>query len=421
MDQQENSKKEKNLYNLAQEQLNMAITECQLNENVKIILQQPKNELIINFPVEMDNGNIKLFKSYRVQHNNILGPYKGGLRFSNHVHLDEVKSLAMWMTLKNSLQQLPYGGAKGGIKMNPHDYSKKELERISRNFCKYLCNFIGPDIDIPAPDMGTNSQTMDWMTSAYENLGHQHTNSVFTGKSIECGGSEGRSEATGFGVVSCIKKWAEYNNFDLKGKTYIIQGFGNVGSNTAILLSHLGLTCLAVGDHTGYLKNNEGFNVYKLNEFVQKNKSLENYHGEKISKEDFFSLECDIVIPAALELVICGDEAQNLNCKVVVEAANGPLDIEADKILAERNINVIPDILANSGGVVVSYYEWLQNKRCESWKKDDVLKRLDDRMTATYNRVCSYSKKQKISMRIASYVLALKNIESIYLKKGFDN
>ena len=410
-----------NLYSLAQEQLNMAVTECQLDANVKEILQQPKNELIINFPVEMDDGTIKLFKSYRVQHNNILGPYKGGLRFSNQVHLDEVKSLAMWMTLKNSLQKLPYGGAKGGIKMNPNDYSKKELERISRNFCKYLGNFIGPNIDVPAPDMGTNSQIMDWMTSAYENSGHRHTNSVFTGKSIECGGSEGRNEATGFGVVACIKRWAEYNHFELKGKTYIIQGYGNVGSNTAMLLSHLGLTCLAVGDHTGYLKNSEGFNVYKLNDYVQKNRSLENYHGETISKEEFFSLECDIVIPAALELVICGDDAQKLNCKVVVEAANGPLDLAADKILAERKIDVIPDILANSGGVIVSYYEWLQNRRCESWEKEDVLKKLDNRMTTTYKRVCSYSKQNNISMRVAAYVIALKHIEGIYLKKGCVN
>ena len=201
--------KNKNLYTLAQEQLNIAIEKCKLNKNVKEILQQPKNEIIINFPTEMDNGDIKLFKSYRVQHNNMLGPYKEGLRFNNHVHLDEIKSLAMWMTLKNSLQNLPYGGAKGGIKMNPNDYSEKELEKISRNFCRYISKYIGPNEDIPAPDMGTNSKIMDWMTSTYESLGHTHINSVFTGKSIECGGSEGRNEATGFGVVACIKQWAE--------------------------------------------------------------------------------------------------------------------------------------------------------------------------------------------------------------------
>lgn len=412
---------EKNLYNLAQEQLNNAMSLCYLNENVKEILQQPKNEIIINFPVEMDDGKIKLFKSYRVQHNNVLGPYKGGLRFSNHIYLDEIKSLAMWMTLKNSLQNLPYGGAKGGVRINPNDYSQKELEKISRTFSRYLSKYIGSNVDIPAPDMGTNSQIMDWMTDTYESIGNTHNNAVFTGKSIECGGCYGRSEATGYGVVVCIKQWAEYNNFDLKGKTYIIQGYGNVGSNTAILLSHLGLTCIAVGDHSGYIKNDEGFNVYKLREHVCKNKSIDGYSGEKITKEDFFGLHCDILIPAALELVVCGDEAKNLNCKMVAEAANGPLDLEADKILEERNIDVIPDILANSGGVVVSYYEWLQNKRTEYWSREEVLNKLENRMIETYKRVMNYknTNSNAVSMRMASYILSLKNIESVYLKKGF--
>jgi len=410
---------EKNLYILAQEQLNNAMKICSLNENVKEILQQPKNEIIINFPVEMDDGKIKLFKSYRVQHNDVLGPYKGGLRFSNHIYLDEIKSLAMWMTIKNSLQGLPYGGAKGGVRINPNDYSNKELEKISRTYCRFLSKYIGPNTDIPAPDMGTNSQIMDWMTDTYLNIGNKHNNGVFTGKSIECGGSEGRNEATGYGVVTCIKQWAEDNSFDLRGKTYIIQGYGNVGSNTAILLSLLGMVCIGVADHSCCLKNLEGFNVYKLKNHVLENKSLLNYSGEEVEKDDFFKIECDIIIPAALELVICGDVAKDLNCKVIVEAANGPLDLEADKILKDRSIDVIPDILANSGGVVVSYYEWLQNKRCEYWTRNEVLQKLENKMIDTYKKVNNYANKNKISMRESAYILSLKNIEKVYLKKGF--
>ena len=410
---------EQNLYTLAQSQLNKAIDLCNLDDNVKVILQQPKNEIIINFPVKMDNGELQLIKSYRVQHNNILGPYKGGLRYNENIYLDEIKSLAMWMTLKNSLQCLPYGGAKGGVKINPRKYSKREIESISRTYCQYLKKFIGPNQDIPAPDMGTNSQIMDWMTDTYEKLGHKHEKGVFTGKSVECGGSEGRTEATGYGVVTCIKQWAKENNFDLRGKSYIIQGYGNVVSNTAILLSLLGMTCIAVGDHSGYIKNLEGFNVYKLNDYCIKNKSLKDYSGEIIDKKTFFSLECDIIIPAALELVICGDEAKDLNCKMIVEAANGPIDQSADEVLKEKNIQVIPDILANSGGVVVSYYEWLQNRRCEYWSKEQVLSKLEKKMIETYKKVSDYSSKNNVSLRYASYILSLKNIEKVYLKKGY--
>ena len=408
-----------NLYHLATAQLNQAIEICNLDTTVNTILQQPKNEIIVNFPLRRDDGTYQLLKSYRVQHNNILGPYKGGLRFSEHIYLDEVKSLSMWMTLKNSLQCLPYGGAKGGIKINPREYSKDELERISRTFCKYMKKYIGPNLDIPAPDMGTNSQIMDWMSDTYQSFGDKHVNSTFTGKSIECGGSQGREEATGYGVVCCIRRWAEHNNFDLRGKSYIIQGFGNVGSNTAKLLSQLGMICVGVGDHTRYIKSEEGFNVYRLSDYNKEHRCLLEYPtGETITKEDFFGIKCDLVIPAACELVICGEEANNLNCRVVVEAANGPLDLDADEICRTKNIDIIPDILANSGGVVVSYYEWLQNKRCEYWKRDDVINKLDQRMMETYNRVLDMHKKDNITMRMAAYILALQNIERVYKRVG---
>ena len=411
---------EKNLYHLAQSQLNQAIELCQLSNDITTILQQPKNEIIINFPVRLDNGTCQLIKSYRVQHNNLLGPYKGGLRFSESIYLDEIKSLAMWMTIKNSLQNLPYGGAKGGVRINPSKYSKSELEKISRTFSKYLNQYIGSNLDIPAPDMGTNSQIMDWMCDEYQTLGNNHDYGVFTGKSIECGGSQGRTEATGYGIVCCIKQWALENNIDLQGKTYIIQGYGNVGSNTAIYLSLLGMICIGVGDHTGYMKSEEGFNVYKLKSYVEKNRSIKDYTKEEfqISKQDFFSTQCNVVIPAACELVLCGEEANYLNCNVIVEAANGPLDLEADKILQQKKIDVIPDILANSGGVVVSYYEWLQNRRCEYWNKETVLSKLEQQMNSTYQKVSLYANKNDHTKRQAAYILALKNIEQVYLKKG---
>lgn len=409
----------KNLYELASAQLNDAIEKCNLNEHVTTILQQPKNEIIVNFPVKLDNDKFHLFKGYRVQHNNILGPYKGGLRFNDMVSLDEVKSLAMWMTIKTSLQKLPFGGAKGGIKFDPSKYSTTEIERISRTYCKYIYKYIGDNTDIPAPDMGTNSKIMDWMTDTFQNINYSHNNGSFTGKSIECGGSQGRNEATGYGIVTCIKKWASDNNFDLRGKTYIIQGYGNVGSNTAILLSHLGMICIGVGDHTRYIKSDEGFNVYKLSEHTKELRNLKDYpHGETIEKSDFFSLNCDIIIPAALELVICGEEANNISCKMIVEAANGPIDMDAEKILLEKGIDIIPDILANSGGVIVSYYEWLQNKRCEYWNKQEVLTKLEKKMEETYDEVYKYSKTQSLSMRMACYILSLKHIESVYDKRG---
>ena len=408
-----------NLYTLAQSQLEEAYNISNIDSNIKLILDQPRNEIIINFPVKLDTGKMILLKSYRVQHNNILGPYKGGLRFNTNVNLDEVKSLALWMTLKTSLQKIPFGGAKGGIKINPNDYSETELERISRNYCKYFYNYIGRDIDIPAPDMGTNSKIMNWMSDTYQKLGNPHKHGAFTGKSIECGGSHGRNEATGFGVVCCIKKWAKDNDIDLAGKSYIIQGFGNVGSNTALLLSNLGMICLAIGDHTRYIKNDEGFNVYKIKEHVDKNKNLKNYqYGTEISKEEFFALNCDILIPAALELVICGNEANNLNCSLIVEAANGPIDLDADKILKEKNILVIPDILANSGGVIVSYYEWLQNKRCEYKEKREILDMLHDRMTKTYEEVYLNSKKNNLTMRMSAYQLSLRHLEKVYKLRG---
>ena len=355
-----------NLYNLVLAQYKEVLENYDLDDEIKEYLTFPQNEIIVNYPVRMDDNSVKMIKAYRVQHNNILGPFKGGIRFSHDVYLDEIKSLAFWMTLKCALQNIPFGGAKGGIKINPFEFSNTELERISKEYARNMFTYIGSNKDIPAPDLGTNSQVMDWMTDAYQKKAQSHNNAVFTGKSVDCGGSKGREQATGYGVVECIKLWASKKNINLCGKTFIVQGFGNVGSNTSILLIQLGMICVGVADHTRCIKSDEGFNVFKLKEYCKENKTLENYqYGETILPDEFFSLECLIAIPAAKELVICGNEGNKLNCKLIVEAANGPIDLEAEKLILEKNIEIIPDILANSGGVIVSYYEWLQNKSSE--------------------------------------------------------
>ena len=407
-----------NLYDLVLQQYNQMLEKYPLDDGINEYLKYPKNEIIVHYPVRMDDNTVKMIKGYRVQHNNILGPFKGGIRFSDDIYLDEIKSLAFWMTIKCSLQNLPYGGAKGGIKINPLEHSLNELERISKGYASSMFKYIGENRDIPAPDLGTNSQVMDWMTDAFQKKANSHNNSVFTGKSIECGGSRGREQATGFGVVECVKLWAEKKNINLTGKTYIIQGFGNVGSNTAILLSQLGMICIGVADHTRCIKSEEGFNVYKLKEHCRKHMTLENYSfGETIESSEFFKQECFLIIPAAKELVICGDMGNNLNCSLIVEAANGPIDLEAENQILSKNIEIVPDILANSGGVVVSYYEWLQNKRSEYWKENIVLERLKDKMKDTFNDAYNKHLSDNISLRTACYKLAINNIEQIISKK----
>lgn len=414
-----------NVFDLTEGQLAKGVAAMgdRLKSDVALALSQPKNELIIHFPVKMDDGSTKLFKGYRVQHNNILGPFKGGMRFHQGVYLDECKALATWMTWKSALQNIPYGGAKGGIKFDPRQHSDAELERITRRFTHALGTNIGPEYDIPAPDVNTNSQTMNWMMDTYSNIvgsqSKQAVKSVVTGKSIACGGSKGRSEATGRGVVICITEWAKSQRFDLGGATLAVQGFGNVGSHTAMILARMGVSLVAVGDHTGYLVNPEGFNPYKMDEYVKKNGSLKGYpSGKVVSREEFFKAQCDIFVPAALELQIGAEEAQTMNCKVVVEAANGPTDLAGEEVLLERGIDVIPDILANSGGVVVSYFEWLQNKRSESWELEDVRRRLEVRMTNTYQLMQDKARQEDLDFRTACYVLALERLNQVYTERG---
>jgi len=404
-----------NVYDLIQAQYANILSKHTIDNGLKCLLSQPMNEIIVNFPVKLKDGTMKLFKGYRVQHNNLLGPFKGGIRFYKDVYLDECKALAFWMTMKCALVSLPFGGGKGGIKFNPRDYCKEDIRSISTAFSKALTPYIGSNIDIPAPDMGTNPLIMDYMQSAYNDNKRQKVYGVFTGKSMNMYGCEGRNGATGYGVYLCVKFWAEQNNIDLKGKTYILQGYGNVGSHTAELLHKLGMCLVGVGDHTGYLKSEEGFNVFKLTEYVKTNHSIENYSvGTTIDKKDFFSIKCDIVIPAALELQISKEEAENMDCTVVVEAANGPVDIEGEKILLGKNIQIIPDILANSGGVLASYMEWKQNNLNTNYDVEKVQEFIYEKLNKVYHMMVSYADKNNLSYREASYVLALTNLENMY-------
>jgi glutamate dehydrogenase (NAD(P)+) len=412
-----------NFYEEHLKQLEVALEVAQAAPSTRQILTQPKNELIVNFPVRMDDGKFQLFKGYRIQHNNILGPYKGGMRFSPHTALDECKALAALMTYKCALLHIPFGGGKGGVKVNPHECSKQELERITRRFTHHLGNNIGPDYDIPAPDMGTNAQVMVWMMDTYMNMANAANKNtqtaVVTGKTLISGGSEGRNKATGQGIVFCIQEWAFENGFDLDGSTVAIQGFGNVGSHTARILSKLGSSLVTVNDHTGSIYNPEGINPHKLAQYVAEHGGVHGYpRAQAITKDEFWEVENDILVPAAVELQIDAKVAAKLKTKVIVEGANGPCLFEADKVLHERGIQVVPDLLANAGGVVVSYFEWIQNRRCESWDLQRVDQGLHQRMTAAYQRVRHFAKKANTDNRTAAYSLAVERINGAYLERG---
>jgi glutamate dehydrogenase (NAD(P)+) len=406
-------------FKVVQGYLDEAARVIELPDYIKTILSQPKNEIIINFPVKMDDGSVRLFKGYRVQHNNLLGPYKGGIRYHENVTLDDVKALAAMMTWKCALMNLPLGGGKGGIKFNPNGVSRDELQRITRRFFHALGNNIGPETDIPAPDVGTDAKTMAWAMDTYMNtvgsIHRQSVKGVVTGKPIASGGTLGREKATGQGLVYCIQEWAEERDFQLGGATLIVQGFGNVGSWTSLILSKLGASTVAVGDHTGYLYNPEGFNPHKLQDYVKKNRSIAGYPGGKpITREEFFKLKADIFIPAALENQIGVEEARHLQVKLVAEGANGPCTPEGEKVLLERGIDILPDVLANAGGVTVSYYEWVQNKRSEQWTLEEVDSRLEKAMKKAYREVVEIARQKKCSMRIAAYAVALQRIAAVY-------
>ena len=417
----------KNFYELVLENFNKAADVMKLNSDIRTILSQPKDEIIVNFPVRMDNGKLKIFEGYRIQHNNLLGPYKGGLRYHPDVNREEVKALASLMTFKCSLVGLPLGGAKGGIKFNPQKYSIKEIERITRRFTHSLGTNIGPEFDIPAPDMNTNSQIMVWIMDTYLEMYSRHSteqasqNRIVTGKTIECGGSEGRYKATGQGLVYVLEEWAKENNFDLSKSTFTVQGFGNVGANAALLLFEKGAKMVGVQDVNVTLYNEKGINVKRLNGYALKYKTIKGFRQKgtiEIPSADFFKIECDILIPAALENQIVKQNSSKLKVKVIVEGANNPTTPDADKVLVKRKIDVIPDILANAGGVIVSYFEWVQNKRNEHWDLEYVDSRLKKIIVKAYKKVKATTKKYNVSNRIAAYIIALKRLEKVFLERG---
>jgi glutamate dehydrogenase (NAD(P)+) len=407
---------------VVQDYMSSASRLVQIPEHVQTILSQPKNEIIVHFPVRMDDGRYRLFKGYRVQHSNALGPYKGGLRFHENASLDDIKALAGLMTYKCALMELPFGGAKGGIKFNPRSVSREELSRVTRRFVHALGSNIGPDYDIPAPDMGTNAQIMAWAMDTYMNtvgmVGRQAVLGVVTGKPVTSGGTYGREQATGQGVVWCIREWAERSRFELKGKKLTVQGYGNVGSNVAVLLSQLGVSLVAVGDHSGYLYNSEGFNSHRLQRYVNEHGAIEGYpNGQRISRDEFFQLQADIFVPAALEHQVGAVEAEALQVTLVAEGANGPCTPDGEAGLKRRGIDVIPDLLANAGGVTVSYYEWVQNRRSEQWPLSEIDERLERAMRSAYDRVTRFSRAYNCDLRTACYGLALQRLGQVYSER----
>lgn len=412
------------LYATALAQFNRGADLIELPDNIRSILSQPKNEIIVNFPVLMNTGEYEVFRGYRIQHSNIMGPYKGGVRFHHAVDLDEVKALASWMTWKSALCKIPFGGAKGGIAFNPKDVEHEELERVVRRFTHALGANIGPDHDIPAPDLGSNPQAMVWMMDTYANstgiTERQNVKRIVTGKTLETGGSPGRDKATGQGVIFCIQHWADETGFDLSSARAVIQGWGNVGGATGRILQVHGARVVAASDHLGAIADEDGIDAFALTDWVSEHGTVTGFpNADWIEPADLWGVDADMVIPAALENQITADNAGQIKARVVVEAANGPTTLEAEAILADRGIDVLPDILVNAGGVIVSYFEWLQNRSAQTWNLDDVDHKLRDILWAASNSICETREELDVaSRRDAAYAIALRRLKVVYEQRG---
>ena len=412
------------LFATALDQLNRGAEIIDLPGDLRSILSQPKNEIIVNFPVLMNDGSYRVFRGYRIQHSNLLGPYKGGVRFHPMVDLDEVKALATWMTWKSALCDIPFGGAKGGISFDPTALEADELERVVRRFTHALGTNIGPDHDIPAPDLGSNAQSMVWMMDTYANstgaTERQNVKRIVTGKTLETGGSPGREKATGQGVVFCLQHWADEVGFDLVGATVSIQGFGNVGSATGRILQVHGARLVAVADHAGAITDEDGIDAFELADWVREHGSVAGFPKAMwIDDEDFWSVPADILVPAALENQVTAANVGRIQARVVVEAANGPTTLEAEKILDQRGIDVLPDILVNAGGVVVSYFEWLQNRSAQRWDLEDVDFKLREILWKACDEVVDIRSELEIaSRRDAAYAVALRRLQVVYEQRG---
>jgi glutamate dehydrogenase/leucine dehydrogenase len=430
---------QENPYEIAKQQIEIAAKKAGINEAMVELLKKPRRELTVNFPVKMDDGSTKIFTGYRVQHSMARGPCKGGIRYHPDVTLDEVRALAIWMTMKTAVVGIPYSGAKGGVICNPKEMSQGELERLTRRYTSEISIIIGPERDIPAPDVYTNPQTMAWIMDTYSMNKGYAVPAIVTGKPLSIGGSQGRAEATGRGVMFtvrealkhlnykvlapnnwhkkvevgevCIADGDEGTGYRIDGATVAVQGFGNVGYVSADLLRRKGAKVIAVSDSKGGVLNPEGLDIDKLIEYKRRTGSVLGFKGtEEIAGKDLLELECDVLIPAALENQITKDNADNIKAKIVAEGANGPTTPEADKIFFEKNVFLIPDVLANAGGVVVSYFEWVQGLQQHFWSEREINVKLRDIMVDAFNSVLEVSKDKKVNMREAAYILALKEV-----------
>jgi glutamate dehydrogenase (NAD(P)+) len=383
------------------------------------ILTHPKRQIMVSCPVQMDNGEIEVFTGYRVQYNITLGPAKGGIRYHPGVSLDEVTALAAWMTWKCAVAHVPFGGGKGGVICDPTKMSRRELEALTRRYVAEIIDAIGPEKDVPAPDVNTNEQVMAWVMDTYSmHVGHT-TTSVVTGKPLELGGSLGRREATGRGVMIVTRESAKHVGFDIRGATVGIQGFGNVGSITAELLGEIGARIVAVTDWKSGVYNPHGLDVPRLSEHVARTKTVEGFAGaEPITNEQLFALEVDVLIPAALENQITIENAPGVRARIVIEGANGPTTPEAHRLLHERGVFVVPDILANSAGVTASYFEWVQDRYGYFWTEKEVNERLEAKMCEAFTAVLRTSLKYKVDMRIAAYIVAIERVATVTRMRG---
>jgi glutamate dehydrogenase (NAD(P)+) len=408
-----------NPYDVAVEQFMIAADKLGLDDSMKQILSQPKRELIVHFPVRMDDGSFKVFTGYRVQHSLTPGPAKGGLRYHQDVTLDEVKALAMWMTWKCATVGIPYGGGKGGVVVDPRQLSIAELERLTRRFAAEIAPIIGPEVDIPAPDVNTNPQTMAWIMDTISMMRGYPIPGLITGKPILVKGSLGRTEATARGLQYVVREAYKTLGKSLEGARVVVQGFGNVGSNSALLLAEDGARIIAVSDVYGGIYSSSGIDPVAAIEYSQKNGRLEGLPGtDRISNSELLELECDILVPAALESQITAENASRIGAKMIAEGANGPTTPEADPILDDKGIMVIPDILANAGGVTVSYFEWAQNIQGYYWAEDEVNEKLGRVMTHAFDDVYETAEENKVNMRTGAYMLAIARVAEITRLRG---
>jgi len=400
---------------------NIAAEVLGLDEQVYNVLKSPSKQVSVSLPITMDDGSIKVFEGHRVIHSNILGPSKGGIRYAMDVHLDEVKALAAWMTWKCAVVDIPYGGAKGGIKCNPREMSAGEIERLTRAYTQAMSGVFGPDRDIPAPDMGTGPREMAWLMDEYSRSMGTTVNAVVTGKPLVLGGSLGRVEATGRGVMVSALGAMEKLKINPYHATIAVQGFGNVGSFAALLLEERGCTVVSISDISGAYYNEKGIDIKKAIEYRDANKgTLEGFKGATLmdKPEELLVLDVDVLVPAAVEDVIHLGNVNNIKAKLIVEGANGPTSAEADKVINEKGIMAVPDILANAGGVTVSYFEWVQNRLGYKWTRERVNRRSDRIMKDAFDKVYAASQKYDIPLRIAAYVVAIEKVAETYKFRG---